>query len=319
MKLGRIVIDLIVIGIALIIFILWHQLFIEKKVQMTISRVKKNEVYLITPDKEYQYWEYVNQGAADMAAEIGIGYFWDAPLKRNAAQQMDLINKAVEAGAEAILVAADDPRKLSGVIEDAKAKGVKIVYVDSPAYEEAITTLATDNYEAGVRAGEAMIENLNQMGIIQGSIGMVSIAEKENTKLRENGFRDVLAKDARFRILPTVNMIQGDPEEAKEAAEKIIRENADLVGLFGANEGTSAGVGYANQAYGNRYVAIGFDQTDIMMELLREGSLKAIVVQNPYTMGYLGVAEAVAAILGRDTGPEYINTGVSVIQSEEGR
>ncbi len=319
MKQRSIIIDLAVIGIALLLFILWHQLFIEKKVQITFSRVKNNEIYLITTDKEYQYWEFVNQGAADMAAEIGIGYFWDAPEKRNTAQQMDIINKAVEAGAEALLIAADDPRIISGVIEDAKAKGVKIIYVDSPAYEEAITTLATDNYEAGVRAGEMMLEYLDRMKIDQGSIGIVSIAEKENTILRENGFRDIVSKDARFRILPTVMTVQGGPEEAKAAAEKLIMENQDLVGLFGTNEGTSAGVGYANQANGNRFVGIGFDQTDVMMELLREGSLKAIIVQNPYTMGYLGVAEAVAAILGRDTGPEYINTGVSVIRGEEGR
>lgn len=319
MKLRKIVIDLTVIGIALLLFILWHQIFIEKKVQLTISRVKNDKVYLITTDKEYQFWEYLNQGAADMAAEVGIHYVWEAPPKRNVAQQMDIINQAVEAGAEAILIAADDPKKISGVVEDAKAKGVKIVYVDSPAYEEAITTLATDNYEAGVRAGEAMLENLYQMGIEKGSIGIVSIADKDNTRLRENGFRDVVSKDARFRILPIAETIQGDPEEAKTAAEMMIKENEDLVALYGTNEGTSLGVGYANQEYGNRFVGIGFDQTDIMMELLREGSFRAIVAQNPYTMGYLGVAQAVAAILGRDTGPEYIDTGVSVIQSEVGR
>jgi ribose transport system substrate-binding protein len=56
-----------------------------------------------------------------------------------------------------------------------------------------------------------------------------------------------------------------------------------------------------------------------MLELLRAGSIKAIIAQNPYTMGYLGVAEAVAAILGKDTGPDYINTGVGVIRNNEGR
>ena len=50
------------------------------------------------------------------------------------------------------------------------------------------------------------------------------------------------------------------------------------------------------------------------MQLLNDGNLKAIINQNPYTMGYLGMAEAVAAILGKDTGPEYINTGVSVVE-----
>ena len=48
------------------------------------------------------------------------------------------------------------------------------------------------------------------------------------------------------------------------------------------------------------------------MKLLNDGSLKVIINQNPYTMGYLGMAEAIAAILGKNTGPEFINTGVTV-------
>jgi ribose transport system substrate-binding protein len=316
MKLRKVIIDIIVISFALLLFIIWHQSSFDKKTQMTISRVKFYEVYLITTDKEYQYWEFINQGASDMAAAVGVGYTWDAPDERNVNKQIDVINKAVEAGAEAILIAADDPMRISRVVEDAKARGVKVIYVDSPAFEEATTTLATDNYEAGVRAGETMISILNRMGISKGSIGIVSYASKANTELRESGFRDTLAMDTRFTLLDTIETVRGEPREAQQAAERLIEENEDLVALFGTNEGTSVGVGNAIKANDNKYIGVGFDQTDVMMELLNNGSLKAIVVQNPYTMGYLGMAEAVAAILGKDTGPEYINTGVSVISND---
>ncbi|MDF2611836.1 MAG: periplasmic binding protein/LacI transcriptional regulator, partial [Lachnospiraceae bacterium] len=191
----------------------------------------------------------------------------------------------------------------------------KVIYVDSPAYEEAITTLATDNYEAGIRAGQTMISILDNMGINNGSIGIISYASKANTLLREAGFRETLAEDKRFNILETIYTVSGDPEESQKAAERMINENEDMVALFGTNEGTSEGIGLAIKANDNKYVGVGFDKTDVMMELLQDGSLKAIIAQNPYTMGYLGMAEAVAAILGNDTGPEYINTGVSVISS----
>lgn len=316
MTIKKIIIDFMVIMIALILFVVWHQVYIDNDTQMTITKVKFYEIYLITTDKEYQYWDYINQGAADMAAAMGVNYFWDAPEERNVYKQIDIINRAVEVGADAMLIAADDPKRMSGVIEDAKAKGVKVIYVDSPAYEEAITTLATDNYEAGVRAGETMISILDSMGISKGSIGIIGYAEKANTELRESGFRDTLARDERFNVLETINTARGDAIEAQEAAERLIYDNEDLVALFGTNEGTSIGVGNAIKENENRYIGVGFDQTDVMMELLREGSLKAIIVQNPYSMGYLGMAQAVAAILGKDTGPEYINTGVSVIRSD---
>jgi ribose transport system substrate-binding protein len=38
------------------------------------------------------------------------------------------------------------------------------------------------------------------------------------------------------------------------------------------------------------------------------------MAQNPFTMGYLGVAEAYAAISQLSTGPSVIDTGVSVLR-----
>ncbi|HEX3075381.1 MAG TPA: substrate-binding domain-containing protein, partial [Lachnospiraceae bacterium] len=77
---------------------------------------------------------------------------------------------------------------------------------------------------------------------------------------------------------------------------------------------TSMGVGFANKDNGNRFVVIGYDETDVMLQLLKDGSLKAIIAQNPYSMGYLGMAQAVAALMGKDTGPYFLDTGVRVLE-----
>lgn len=314
MKSNKIIIDIMVIIFAFLLFVIWHQINIENDVHTALFSIKPYKVYLITADKGYQYWGVMNKGAQDMASALGVEYIWEAPVVRNTNQQIEIINRAVENGADALLVAADDPKLISEAIEDAKAKSVKIIYVDSPAYEEAITTLSTDNYDAGVLAGQTMISILDKMEIKNGSIGIINLADKENTKIRENGFRDTLAEDARFKILDTIDTKTDLPNETQEAAQQMMNENEDLVALIGMSEGTSLGVGNAIKANDNRYVGIGFDKTEDMLQLLRDGSIKAIIDQNPYTMGYLGMAEAVAAILGKDTGPVYIDTGVSVVE-----
>ena len=314
MKINKLIIDVAIITLAFLLFILWYRNSIGDVTQTTFSNIKYYKVYLITTDKGYQYWDIMNKGAADMAAITGIDYRWEAPSERSTEKQIEIINEAVEDGANAIIVAADDPKYISGAIEDAKAKGVKVIYVDSPAYEEAITTLATDNYEAGVQAGQTMISLLDMAGINNGSIGIINLAAKANTKLREVGFRDTLANDARFKVLDTIYTETDKPDLTQRAAERMIHENENLVALFGTSEGTSIGVGNAIKANDNKYIGVGFDKTEDMIKLLQDGNLKAIIDQNPYTMGYLGMAEAIAAILGKNTGPEYINTGVSVVK-----
>ncbi len=317
MKHRKIIIDILIILLALLLFIIWDQNYIGKtEPTSSLSLVKYYEVYLITTDEKYQFWQYMNEGAADMAALTGIGYFWRFPDERDPEKQIDIINEAVNQGAEALLVAADDPRLISRAIEDAKARGVEVIYVDAPANEEAITTLSTENYEAGFVAGQRMISYLDSLGIKGGSIGIISIKDKSTTMRREEGFKEAMVGEPSYKILQTV-YTNGEPDIAQQAAEQVIDQNVDLVGLFGTNEGTTQGVGNAIKANDNRFVGVGFDKSDITMKLLGDGSLKVIIEQNPYTMGYLGMAEAIAGILGKNTGPSFINTGFSVLEIEQ--
>jgi ribose transport system substrate-binding protein len=314
MRLKRILIDIIIILLAFLLFVVWHQKYIVNSAEATnFSNDKDIDVYLITTDRGFQFLDILNRGAADMAVLLGVNYSWEAPTNRSTEQQIEIINSAVERGVEALIVAADEPVMLSAAIEDAKAKGVKIIYVDSPPFEEAITTLSTDNYKAGVKAGETMIRILEDSGKVSGSVGIINLAAKANTKLREDGFRKTLEQDARFKILETVYIERDEIAESQKAAENMMKEHEDLVALFGASERTSIGIGNAIKASGNQYVGVGFDKTDTMMRLLSDKNLNAIIAQNPYTMGYLGMAEAVAAVNDKDTGPRYIDTGVSVL------
>jgi ribose transport system substrate-binding protein len=273
----------------------------------------KFKVYLITMDKMDQHWVSVDKGASDMAKIAGVTYKWDAPDKKDNAKQIECVNNAVADGANLILLAANDPVAISAAVADAKAKGVKIIYVDSPANEAAIATLSTDNYGAGKTAGETMIKEFDAAGKSSGSIGIVSVNTATNSTMnREAGFRDAITADGRFTLL-TTEYKDGDAAASQEAAAGFITGNPDLVGLFGANEGSTVGVGNAIKANNSAIIGVGFDKSDAIQNLLNDGTLKAAMAQNPYTMGYLGMAQAIAALNGYSTGPATIDTGVAVL------
>lgn len=311
MKKYKFITGIFVIILMLELFIIWY----DKKSQnfITTTAIPENyKIYLITMDKTTQYWYTLNDGVSTMSKLLGITYIWDAPQKRNADEQIDIISNAVNNGADALMIAATDPVKVSGVIEDAIAGGVKIIYVDSPANVEGIVTLATDNYSAGITAGETMILQLESEGIENGSIGIIgSLQEQRTTTERERGFREALENDGRFKLLETKYSGQ-DRVLAQTMALSYIIEYPDLVGIFGVDEITTVGVGNAIKSNPKNIVGIGFDITETIQKFIDDGNLKAVMVQSPFTMGYLGLSQTIAALNGYDTGSPFINTGITI-------
>jgi ribose transport system substrate-binding protein len=285
----------------------------NKYINMLIrpSNLEEYNIYYISKDKISQYWYIINQGISDMASLVGANYIWDAPVERSVEKQIEIITNAANNGADAMLIAALDPVRVSSAIEYAKSLGVKIIYLDTPAAEEGIVTLSTDDYNAGVTAGENMIIELAVAGHRKGTIGIISDSiASTNTRERVNGFRSVLAINRNFKLLNT--QFGPGAVSAEIIANNYIANNPDLVGIFGTNEFTTIGVGNAISNSNLPIVGIGFDFPPETQQMIENGSLKAVIVQYPYTMGYLGMAETIAALKGFETGPPYINTGVSV-------
>lgn len=310
----KLLINSFIIASAFLIFATWYQnCILNKKSVSALDQNQNYTIYLITMDRQTNFWEIMNQGATDMANLIGVNYIWAAPQKRVVEEQIQIFKEAVKHGADAILLSASDPVGISSAVEDAKAKGVKIIYVDAPANEEAVVTLATENYNAGRIAGETMLSELGAVGITSGSIGIIDVSPVSlNTVDRDLGFRDVLSRDSRFELLDT-QYVGAEEVLIEREVTVLINETSNLVGLFATSENTTIGTGNAIQASEKKPIGVGFDYNVKTEELLKNDSLKAVLNQNPYTMGYLGIAEAVAALKGYNTGPSFINTGVSVI------
>ena len=274
-------------------------------------------VYLITMDLMDQHWVNVDAGAKAAVEELAkedikVNYVWDAPTQgKNDAAQIESINNAYANNAQAILLASNGPDTQVATIEQYAKEGVKFIYVDSPANTEAFQTLATDNKAAGQLAGETMLNKLTEMGVAEGNIGIVNVnSSTTSTQLREEGFRAAF-EGTKFEILET------QYGEGQVAASQTIAENyitQGVVGIFGANEGSTTGTGNAIKESGKDVVGVGFDQSDAILQLVDEGALLATMAQNPYVMGYQGVLSAVSVLQGKEiVGDKNYDTGVTVV------
>lgn len=274
--------------------------------------VKKYKVILITMDSMDQHWVSMDKGAKKAVTELGnVEYKWMAPDKKDDAQQIERVNNAVADGAEAIMIAANGPDAIVASLDAAKAKGIKIIYVDSPAKTEALATFSTDNQAAGKTAGEQMIKALAAAGKKDGKIGIVNVnTSSDSTQKREAGFRGAF-KGTKYQVLQT-QYGEGDAAKSQDIADNYITEG--VVGIFGTNEGSTVGVGNAIKGSGKKDISgVGFDKSDAILGLIKDGSLVCTMAQNPDVMGYEGMKAAVKAIKGEAIAQKLVDTGVSII------
>ncbi len=273
------------------------------------------KIALITMDSIDQHWVTLNEGAQKAAKELGVTVDFMAPNTKDDAQQIECVNNAVSGGYNAIIVAANGPDAISSALKEAQSKGVKIVYVDSPANVDAEATFSTDNFAAGTTAGKTMIDALKAAGVESGSIGIISVNNATaSTVSRDEGFRAAF-EGTGYTLLET-QFCEGDAAKAQSIAENFITEG--VVGIYGCNEGSTTGAGNAIKASGKSIVGVGFDKSDAIMGLINDGYLLATMAQNPDVMGYEGVKAAVAALKGESLGGKVTDTGVSVLKSEGG-
>lgn len=282
--------------------------------ESTAAAAANKKIILITMDSTDQHWVNVDKGCQEEAAALGnITYKWMAPDKKDDAQQIERINNAIADGADAILVAANGPDAIAGALEEAKAAGIVIVYVDSPANTEAAATFSTDNKAAGKTAGEQMLAALAKAGVTKGSIGIVNInTATDSTNKREAGFREAFAGSA-FTILET-QYGEGDAVKSQNIADNFITDG--VVGIFGCNEGATVGVGNAIKGAGGGIIGVGFDRSDAILSLIKDGSLVCTMVQNPSVMGSEGLKAAAAVLAGETLTETSVDTGVSIVNAE---
>ncbi len=271
------------------------------------------KIALITMDSIDQHWISLNEGAQKAAGELGVEVTFMSPNTKDDAQQIECVNNAVAGKYNAIIVAANGPDAISSALQEAISAGIKVVYVDSPANVDAEATFSTDNVAAGTTAGEEMLKALNDAGITSGDIGIVNVnAATQSTVDREEGFRKAF-EGTDFNLLET-QYGEGDAAKSQTIAENYITQN--VVGIFGCNEGSTTGTGNAIKASGNSaIVGVGFDKSDAIQNLIKDGYLLCTMAQNPDVMGYEGVKAAVAAIGGEFLGGAVTDTGVSVINA----
>jgi ribose transport system substrate-binding protein len=179
--------------------------------------------------------------------------------------------------------------------------------------------LTTDNVQGGRVAADGLAAAIAaKYGKAEGQVALItSIPGVGSLEQRKQGFKEQLA--AKYPGLKLVDEKYGDGKATSglNIMTDLITANPDLRGVFASNLIMAQGAGQAiaeNKA-ADKIKLIGFDNDDKLVGFLKDGTIYALVVQDPYRMGYDGVKTALAASKGEKVEAN-VDTGANLITKE---
>lgn len=277
---------------------------------------EKYKVAMIVKSTKSAFFQSVFAGAGVAATEYNIELTTEGPeTEEDYEMQNALIDQAVKNGADAIVISAVDFEENKAAVDRAAGKGLPVVVIDSDVNSSLVSCrIGTDNLEAGRMAAEAVLAQTEGELIV----GIVNFDENTaNGQEREAGFRQAMEESGRVEDMTTINVLS-TTEDAREGTRGLIGATPGLDVIVTFNEWTSLGVGWAIRDEGKKddIMVTAFDSNVISVGMLETGEVDALIVQNPYAMGYLGVESAYRLLAGKEPAAKRVDTATTLVTRE---
>lgn len=280
------------------------------------GRSDRTRIVVIPKATAHVFWQTVHAGAVAAAKEADVDVEWLGPAaETNFARQIEIVDSAITSRADGIVLAPTEATSLVGVVERASREGIPLAVFDSGIdTDDYVSFIATNNYEAGVTAARELGALLDG----QGTVAMVKMVPgSSSTMQREKGFEDTLA--AEFPGIEKVaeQYCMSDVAKALSAAENMLTAHPDLDSIFASAEPATVGAGRAIKGRNltGKVKFVGFDFSAPIEEDLRGGVINALIVQDPFNIGYQAVKAVLAKIAG-ETPPKRIDMPTTVVTKE---
>ena len=245
------------------------------------------------------FWLALLKGAQDAGKKLGYKVLYQGVAEQtDIAGQVNVVNDMVSRKVSGILIAATDAKALAPAVENAIKKGVPVITVDSGVDSDApYAYIATDNLGAARVAADTLAALINLKGVV-GDIGIT--AGSVTGRQREDGFVSrIKEKYPGIRVV-AVQYAACDPAKALNIATDMLTGNPTLNAFYGACDGAGTGAAQLvkQRQLKGKVKTVAFDVSPEEFQLFLDGYVDAMIVQDPYTMGYTGMEDLDKVVKG---------------------
>ena len=247
------------------------------------------------------FWDACRTGLEEGAKQFEIdklGYAVAMEVNNGKPQgQIDKLRQFASQGDVAAVAISVIQADNAAIIEEMKklqAKGIKVITVDGDVNTEKFRDarpyyIGTNNVVAGKVLGAAAKEILSARGKTSGSyVQFAGFTDNDNARNRMNGFKEAIG-DA---FTEADRMADGmDKSKARDNVRNAIANHKDLVALVGiwAYNAPAIAQVVTETKVRDQVAVVTFDAQAVAIEDMSNGRIDAMVVQNPFDMGFQSV------------------------------
>lgn len=232
----------------------------------------------------------LSDGATAKAGELGLELI-TVDAGDDSAKQTSDIEDLISKNISVLIVNPVDSDAVAPAVEDAIAKGIKVIAVDRVVNGvEVDCSIASDNVAGAKMAAEYLVELAGEKAK---TAELEGVNGASATIDRGEGFHSVADEKLDVVASQTANFNRA---EGMTVMENMLQANPDIKCVFAHNDEMALG---AIEAIGDKEIIVaGFDATDDAVEAVKEGKMAATVAQQPDLMGATAVETAGKLIKG---------------------
>jgi rhamnose transport system substrate-binding protein len=256
------------------------------------------------------YFDSIIAGFKKACEELKCEFTTTAPATAEATSQVSFVKDQIQRGVNVIAISPNSPDALNQVFDEARAKGIKVLIVNSDIPKnETHRDAAVLPMDFNI-TGSSQVELMGSLIGYEGKVAVLSAtADAPDQNFWIEGMKTAL-KDAKYSKMELVGVVYGndDPQKSLTECESLLSKYPDLRGIIAP---TTVGVAAAAQcvesagrqpgganAVGKGLEVTGLGTPNQMRRFITDGIVKAFALWSPYDEGYLSTYLAVGLVNG---------------------
>ena len=260
------------------------------------------------------FWTVAAAGAQQAADDEDVSV--TVVMPNGLTDQTRKIEDLITRGVDGIAISPINPDNQIDALNKAAAEAPLITHDSDAPQSDRMVYVGMDNYQAGLMCGELVRDALPDGGEIMLLVGRL---DQDNARYRRQGCIDavlgrkpdrqrrdppgatIASDDGKYQILGTLTD-NFDRAKAKANAEDALTRHPQLAAMVGLFVYNPPAIVEALDRAGKlgQVKVIAFDEDDVTLQGIQDGTIAGTIVQNPYQYGYQSV-EILAKLHAGDT------------------